>query len=159
MRWSRFLLVGGVVAGLLLLPSAASAAEIHVGIHSMTCNGILAHGDGMPRRAVLVLTVVDQDNGKTLARQQVRTSAKGDFLVPVKARLNMVLGVRLKVSRPDGSPIGFADHTMEKGAPMCDLPFTGPARAGRLLGVGGACVGVGVLLLVVAGRRRPAARG
>ena len=156
MRWSRFLLVGGVVAGLLLLPSAASAAEIHVGIHSMTCNGILAHGDGMPRRAVLVLTVVDQDNGRTLARQQVRTSAKGDFLVPVKARLNMVLGVRLKVSRPDGSPVGFADHTMEKGAPMCDLPFTGPRQGVPLLALAAGLVGLGGLLLGLTRRRRSA---
>jgi hypothetical protein len=159
MGWRRVLVAAGLAAG-LLLPGAADAAEQqHLGLHDMNCGGITAMGTGMPRDAALHLALVDQDKGRTLVTRTVRTSGDGMFRVRLDVPLNQVLSIRLLVSRPDGSKLGFADHVMTMGAPMCDLPFTGPARAGRLLGVGGACVGVGVLLLVVAGRRRPAARG
>jgi hypothetical protein len=158
MRWCRILAAAGVAAALLLPGTAGAAPEQHLGLHDMTCSGITAMGMGLPRRSSLHLTLVDQDNGATLLTRTVRTSVTGAFEVRLDAQLNQVLSIRLLVSRPDGTKIGFADHVMATGAPMCDLPFTGPARAGALLGLGGGLLGLGLLLLLGA-RRGAADRG
>jgi hypothetical protein len=154
MRLCRILGILGVLAA-LSLPAAASAAESrsHIGLHDMTCTSIMAMGKGLTPNATMQLTLTDRDNGSTLAGQTVRTSAKGEFMVKLPARLNEVLSMRLTVSRPDGSKIGFADHTMAKGAPMCDLPFTGPSRTAALLGGGSAALGLGLVLVATAARR------
>ena len=160
MRLCRILAVLGVLAA-LSLPAAASAAESesHIGLHDMTCTSIMAMGRGLTPNATLRLTLTNRDNGGTLAGQTVRTSAKGDFMVKLPARLNQVLSIRLTVSRPDGSKIGFADHTMAKGAPMCDLPFTGPSRTTALLLTGSAAIALGLVLLAsAAGYERALAR-
>jgi hypothetical protein len=145
----------------LSLPAAASAAEPkrHIGLHDMTCTSIMAMGKGLAPNATMQLTLTDRDNGRTLAGQTVHTSAKGDFMVKLPARLNQVLSIRLTVSRPDGSKLGFADHVMAKGAPMCDLPFTGPSRAVALLLTGTTAIALGLVLLAsAAGYERVLAR-
>jgi hypothetical protein len=154
MRLWRTLAVLGVLAA-LSLPAAASAAESrnHIGLHDMTCTSIMAMGKGLTPNATMQLTLTDRDNGSTLAGQTVRTSAKGEFMVKLPARLNQVLSIRLTVSRPDGSKIGFADHTMAKGAPMCDLPFTGPSRTAALALAGTTTLGLGLALVATAARR------
>jgi hypothetical protein len=156
MRLRRTLTVLGLAAA-LSLPTAVSAAETkqHVGLHDMTCTSIMAMGKGLPGNAAMQLTLTNRDNGGTLAGQTVRTSAKGGFMVKLPARLNKVLSVRLTVSRPDGTKVGFADHVMAKGAAMCNLPFTGPSRTAALLLAGTAAVGLGLLLLAASSRRGP----
>jgi len=148
-----------VVAAALSLPAAASAAESkrHIGLHDMTCTSITAMGKGLAPDASMRLTLTDRDNGGTLAGQNVRTSAKGEFMAKLPARLNKVLSIRLTVSRPDGSKIAFADHVMAEGAAMCNLPFTGPSRAAALLTTGAAAIALGLVLLASAGRAQPEA--
>jgi hypothetical protein len=148
-----------VVAAALSLPAAASAAESkrHIGLHDMTCTSITAMGKGLAPNASMQLTLTDRENGSTLAGQSVRTSAKGEFMAKLPARLNKVLSIRLTVSRPDGSKIAFADHVMAEGAAMCNLPFTGPSRAAALLTTGAAAIALGLVLLASAGRVQPEA--
>ncbi|HWD44431.1 MAG TPA: hypothetical protein VHM23_12120 [Actinomycetota bacterium] len=154
MRVCRILAVLGLAAA-LSLPAAASAAETrnHVGLHDMTCTSITAMGKGLTRNSAMQLTLTNRGNGSTLAGQTVRTSAKGDFMVKLPARLNRVLSIRLTVSRPDGTKVAFADHVMAKGAAMCDLPFTGPSRTVSLLLAGTAALGLGLVLVATAARR------
>jgi hypothetical protein len=156
MRLRRILAVLALVA-VLSLPAAASATQSksHVGLHDMTCTSITAMGKGLTPNATMQLTLTNRDNGSTLAGQTVRTSARGEFMVKLPARLNQVLTIRLTVSRPDGSKVAFADHAMAKGAPMCNLPFTGPSGTAVLLLAGTAAVGLG-LVLVAAAARLPA---
>jgi hypothetical protein len=148
------LAVLGLLAA-LWLPAAASAAETkqHIGLHDMTCTSIMAMGKGLPANTPMQLTLTNRDIGSTLAGQTVRTSAKGEFMVKLPARLNKVLSMRLTVSRSDGSKVGFADHTMAKGAAMCNLPFTGPSRGTSLLLAGTAALGLGLVPVATAARR------
>jgi hypothetical protein len=154
MRLCRILAVLGLLAA-LSLPAAASAAETkqHIGLHDMTCTSIMAMGKGLPANTPMQLTLTNRDIGSTLAGQTVRTSAKGEFMVKLPARLNKVLSMRLTVSRSDGRKVGFADHTMAKGAAMCNLPFTGPSRGTSLLLAGTAALGLGLVLVATAARR------
>jgi hypothetical protein len=154
MRLCRVLAVLGLAAA-LSLPAAAAAAQEHqqhIGLHDMTCTSIMAQGKGLAKNASFNLTLVNQDNGGTLATRTVTSSEMGEFMTRLPARLNQVLSVRLVVARPDGTKVGFADHVMAKGAPMCNLPFTGPSRTASLLLLGGGSLGLG-LLLVAATRR------
>jgi hypothetical protein len=154
MRLCRIVAVLGLLAA-LSAPAVASAAESkhHVGLHDMTCTSIMAMGKGLARNTAMELTLTNRDDGSTLAGQSVRTSAKGEFMVKMQARLNEVLSIRLTVSRPDGSKVGFADHTMAKGNAMCNLPFTGPSRGASLLLAGAAALGLGLVLVATAARR------
>ena len=154
MRLCRTLAVLSLLVAALSLPAAASAAESksHVGLHDMTCTSITAMGKGLAPNATMQLTLTDRDHGSTLAGQTVRTSAKGEFMVKLPARLNQVLSIRLTVSRPDGSKVGFADHSMAKGAAMCTLPFTGPSRTTALLLAATAALALGLALVATAAR-------
>jgi hypothetical protein len=160
MRLCRALAVLGLAAA--LSPPAATAAaqqqKQHIGLHDMTCTGIMAQGKGLARNASFDLTLVNQDNGSTLAAKKVRSSAEGEFMTRLPARLNQVLSVRLVVARPDGTKVGFADHVMAKGAAMCNLPFTGPSRATLLLVSGTATLGLGLLLVAATRRDRSPVR-
>jgi hypothetical protein len=153
MRLCRILAILGLMAA-LSLPAAASAAETrqHIGLHDMTCTSITAMGKGLPKSTSMQLTLTNRDTGGTMAGQTVRTSAKGEFMAKLPARLNKVLSIRLTVSRPDGSKVAFADHVMAKGAPMCDLPFTGPSRGVALLLTGTTAIALGLVLLASAAR-------
>jgi hypothetical protein len=153
MRPRRVVAILGLAAA-LSLPTAASATQSkqHIGLHDMTCTSITAMGRGLPQNASLRLTLRNRDDGSTLAGQTVRTSGKGEFMAKLPARLNQVLSVRLLVSTDDGSRLGFADHVMAKGAPMCNLPFTGPPAAALLLAAGSASLGLGLLLLAASAR-------
>ena len=153
MRLCRILAVVGLMAALSLPAAASAESGHHVGLHDMTCTSITAMGKGMPKRAALQLTLVNRDTGGTLAGQTVRTSATGEFMVKLPARLNQVLSLRLTVSRPDGSKVAFADHVMAKGAAMCSLPFTGPLRSTWLLLAGTAALGLGLVLVATVARR------
>ncbi len=154
MRWFRFLLAGAVTAA-LLVPVAAAAQGTRVTLDDMTCTGIAVMGAGLPKATPLNLTLVNRDNGTTLARKTVRSSPDGSFATRIDARLNGVLKLRVLVARPDGTKVAFGDHTMAMGAAMCGLPFTGPPPgAARLLATGAGCVALGVLLLASAARRR-----
>jgi hypothetical protein len=160
MRLRRIVAVLGLAAA-LSPPAAASAADSkrHIGLHDMTCTSIMAMGKGLSPNAAMQLTLTNRDNGSTLAGQTVRTSAKGEFTAKLPARLNKVLSIRLTVSRPDGTKIGFADHVMAKGAAMCNLPFTGPSRAAALLFTGTTAIVLGLVLLAsAAGYERAPAR-
>ena len=154
MRLCRILAILGLMAA-LSLPAAASAAESkhHVGLHDMTCTSITAMGKGLPASTSVQLTLTNLDTGGTLAGETVRTSAKGDFMAKLPARLNKVLSLRLTVTGPDGAKIAFADHVMAMGAAMCNLPFTGPSRSASLLLAGTAALGLGVALVAAATRR------
>jgi RecA/RadA recombinase len=158
MRRCRVLAVLGLAAA-LSLPAAAAAAQQgkqHVGLHDMSCTSITAKGEGLAKNAAFDLTLVNQDDGSTLAARSVRSSEMGDFMVRLPARLNQVLSLRLVVARPDGTRVAFADHVMAKGAAMCNLPFTGPSRAATVLLIGTGSVGLGLLL--VAATARPPVR-
>ncbi len=160
MRLRRIVAILGLAAA-LSLPAAASAAEPkrHIGLHDMTCTSIMAMGNGLAPNATMQLTLTNRDKGTTLAGQTVRTSAKGEFMVRLPARLNQVLSIRLTVSRPDGTKVAFADHAMAKGAAMCNLPFTGPSRTLALLLAGTAAIALGLVLLAsAAGYERVLAR-
>jgi hypothetical protein len=160
MRLCRALAVLGLAAA-LSPPAAAAAAQQqkqHIGLHDMTCTGIMAQGKGLARNASFDLTLVNQDDGGTLAAKKVRSSAEGEFMTRLPARLNQVLSVRLVVARPDGTKVGFADHVMAKGAAMCNLPFTGPSRATLLLVSGTATLGLGLLLVAATRRDRSPVR-
>ena len=160
MRLCRILAVLGLAAA-LSLPAAASAAETrnHVGLHDMTCTSITAMGKGLAKSTTMQLTLTNRDTGSTLAGQTVHTSAKGEFMVKLPARLNKVLSIRLTVSRPNGDKVAFADHVMAKGAAMCNLPFTGPSRATAVALTGTAAIALGLVLLAsAAGYERVLAR-
>ena len=152
MRPWRILAIVLLMAALSLPAAASAESRHHVGLHDMTCTSITAMGKGMPKSTAVQLTLTDRDNGGTLAGQNVRTSAKGEFMAKLPARLNKVLSIRLTVSRPDGSKVAFADHVMAKGAPMCDLPFTGPSRGVALLLTGTTAIALGLVLLASAAR-------
>ena len=151
MRPLRFLLAAGAMA-LLLMPAAALAQTPHAALNDMTCTGIAAVGADMPKSATLRLTLIDQDNNTTLAHQAVKTTPAGTFKTTVQAQLNKVASLQLKVSGPDGREIAFADHQMDKMAPMCNLPFTG-ARGGTPLLLGGGLLALGALTLMLSARR------
>jgi hypothetical protein len=153
MRLRRIVAVLGLAAALSLPAAASAESKRHVGLHDMTCTSIMAMGKGLAPDAAVQLTLTDRDNGTTLAGQTVRTSAKGEFMAKLPARLNKVLSIRLTVSRPDGTKIAFADHVMAKGAAMCNLPFTGPSRTTSLLLAGTAALGLGLVLMATAARR------
>ena len=142
MRLCRIVAVLGLLAA-LSLPAAASAAESkhHVGLHDMTCTSITAMGKGLPKDSAMQLTLTNRDDGSTLAGETVRTSAKGEFMAELPARLNKVLSIRLTVSRSDGRKVAFADHT------------TGPSRGTSLLLAGAAALGLGLVLMATAARR------
>lgn len=150
----RFLLAGGLLLALLLLPTPAWADDEHIGLHDMNCNGITAMGSGMPASSTLHLALVDPARGETIAEQRVRTSATGEFETRLRAGLQQRLTVRLQVSGPGGERIGFAQHSMTAGSPMCDLPFTGPGRAAVLLVVAAVLLSLGGGILLAT--RRPA---
>jgi hypothetical protein len=153
MRPWRILAIVLLMAALSLPAAASAETKHHVGLHDMTCTGITAMGKGMPKRVAVQLTLTNRDTGGTLAGQTVRTSAKGEFMAKLPARLNKVLNLRLTVSRSDGSKVAFADHVMAKGAAMCNLPFTGPSRSASLLLAGTAALGLGLVLVATAARR------
>jgi hypothetical protein len=153
MRPWRILAIVLLMAALSLPAAASAETKHHVGLHDMTCTSITAMGKGMPKRAAVQLTLTNRDTGGTLAGQTVRTSAKGEFMAKLPARLNKVLSLRLTVSRSDGSKVAFADHVMAKGAAMCNLPFTGPSRSASLLLAGTAALGLGLVLVATAARR------
>jgi hypothetical protein len=153
MRPCRILAIVLLMAALSLPAAVSAESKHHVGLHDMTCTSITAMGKGMPKGAAMQLTLTNRDTGGTLAGQTVRTSAKGEFMAKLPARLNKVLSLRLTVSRSDGSKVAFADHVMAKGAAMCDLPFTGPSRSASLLLAGTAALGLGLVLVATAARR------
>ena len=153
MRPCRILAIALVMAAMSLPAAASAESKHHVGLHDMTCTSITAMGKGMPKDAAMQLTLTNRDTGGTLAGQTVRTSAKGEFMAKLPARLNQVLSLRLTVSRPDGSKVAFTDHVMAKGAAMCNLPFTGPSRSASLLLAGTAALGLGLVLVGTAARR------
>jgi hypothetical protein len=139
-------------------PAAAQEHQQHIGLHDMTCTSIMAMGKGLAKNASFNLTLINQDNGSTLATKTVTSSEMGEFMTRLPARLNQVLSIRLVVARPDGTKVGFADHVMAKGAPMCNLPFTGPSRTASLLLLGGGSLGLGLLLVAATRRIRSPAR-
>ena len=153
MRPWRILAIVLLLAALSLPAAASAESKHHVGLHGMTCTSITAMGKGMPRSTAVQLTLTNRDTGGTLAGQTVRTSAKGEFMAKLPARLNKVLSLRLTVSRSDGTKVAFADHVMAKGAAMCNLPFTGPSRTASLLLAGTAALGLGLVLVATAARR------
>jgi hypothetical protein len=153
MRLGRILATLGLLAALSLPAAASAETKQHIGLHDMTCTSIMAMGKGLPKHAPMELTLTNRDSGGTLAGQTVRTSAKGEFTVKLPARLNKVLSIRLTVTRPDGTKVGFADHVMAKGAAMCNLPFTGPSRGAALLLAGTTALGLGLVLMATATRR------
>lgn len=153
MRSSRLLLVGGALAVLLLLPSAA-AADAQVFLEDMSCTGIGAEGEGLTKGVELALTLVNKDNGTVLSKQMVTTSPEGGFKTRLKANLNQVLGVRLVVATPAGSRLLFTEHVMRNGHAMCSLPASGalpytgsPNRTRVVLGVAAALVALGSVLV------------
>jgi hypothetical protein len=157
MRRLRLLLGGGMLGALalgLLLATPARADDKQVGLHDMTCTAITAMGRGLPPSTALDLALVDPARDEVLAERTVRTSAKGGFETRLEAGLHQRLTVRLQVTGPGGARIGSAEHAMAKGAPMCDLPFTGPSRTTALLTVGAALLGLGVGLLMLTRRGR-----
>src|SRR4029077_15663874 len=89
MRLARILAILGLMAA-LSLPAAATAAETkqHIGLHDMTCTSITAMGKGLPKSTSMQPTLTNRDTGGTLAGQTVRTSAKGEFMAKLPARLN-----------------------------------------------------------------------
>ena len=149
----RILAIGLLMAALSLPAAAGAESKHHVGLHDMSCTSITAMGKGMPKSTAVQLTLTNRDTGGTLAGQTVRTSAKGEFMAKLPARLNQVLSLRLTISRSDGSKVAFADHVMAKGAAMCNLPFTGPSRSASLLLAGTAAFGLGLVLVATATRR------
>jgi hypothetical protein len=153
MRPWRILAIVLLMAALSLPAAASAESKHHVGLHDMTCTSITAMGKGMPRSTAVQLTLTNRDTGGTLAGQTVRTSAKGEFMAKLPARLNKVLRLRLTVSRSDGGKVAFADHVMAKGAAMCNLPFTGPSRSASLLLAGTGALGLGLVLVATAARR------
>jgi hypothetical protein len=159
MRLRRIVAVLGLAAALSLPAAASAEPKRHIGLHDMTCTSITAMGKGLAPDTAMQLTLTNRDNGSTLAGQTVRTSAKGEFMAKLPARLNKVLSIRLTVSRPDGTKIAFADHVMAKGAAMCNLPFTGPSRAAALLASGTTAIVLGLVLLASAARRESAGGG
>jgi hypothetical protein len=152
MRPLRILLAGGTLA-LLLIPAPAQAQAPHAAVRNMTCTGATVAGTGMPPRATLRLTLIDQDNHTTLGRQSVTTTTAGTFTTTIPARLNQVAMIRLMVTGTNGTEIAFADHQMARSAPMCDLPFTGPHGGTPLLLGSAALLALGTLILLLTTRR------
>ena len=129
MRLCRTVAIVGLMAALSLPAAASAESGHHVGLHDMTCTSITAMGKGMPRQAALQLNLTNRDTGGTLAGQTVRTSAKGEFMVELPARLNEVLSLRLTVSRPDGSTVAFAASISTTSLVSVRFAYTLPSPA------------------------------
>jgi hypothetical protein len=152
MRGIRVLLAGVVLA---LLPAAANASSGNNGqfaLRDIDCQGLTVVGKGLPAKAPLRLTLVNRDNGRVLLRSSVRTSASGTLSARMRAPMNQVLGMRVIVRNRKGTSLGFVDHTMARGAPMCQLPFTGPLRQAVAVGAGLSVVAGALLVLGTRGR-------
>jgi hypothetical protein len=159
MRVLRCVLLVTATAAILLLPATGASAAEHLGLHDMDCRGITAHGEDLARRSTFHLKLIDRPSGRTLLERDVKTSAEGMFKTRLAVRLDNVLSIRMFVTDASGSEIGYADHVMEKGSPMCDLPFTGPgSRFLVLLGIALAFLASGATALWVSGRSSPAPR-
>src|SRR4029453_8001038 len=122
MRLARLVLTAGLVTIIVLLPGVANAAESHIGLHEMNCTGITAMGKGLAPNAMFRVALVDQQRGRTLVRETVRTDGDGMFLQRLKTKLYDTLSVGLTFAAQDGKLVGFPNHTMAAGSPMCNLP-------------------------------------
>jgi hypothetical protein len=153
MRGLRVLLAGMLLA---LLPAAASAHtaaghDMRFALRDINCQGLTVTGKDLPARSSVRLALVNTDNGRVVTRRTVLTTAAGRFSARLQGSMNGVLGMRVLVRSGSGATLGYVDHTMTKGAPMCQLPFTGPFRP-DLAVAGSLLIAVGALMLLLASR-------
>ena len=131
------LLLGSLGAG----PAAAQPDHLHADLSLVGCGTLQATGFELPASSRLDLRFENTSTGATLHNQTVTTNADGSIAVKVKVPLDGVQSVRMELARPGvAKPFAFSEMTI---AGPCPLPFTGPARAPALLGLG--------LVLLVAG--------
>ena len=149
-----------MLAGLVLalLPAAASAQPARpvatgprLALRSISCTGLTVVGSGLPKLSVVTLALFDKHTGDVLARRTVRSDVGGRFSVRMKASLDKVQGVRVLVRKASGGMVGFVDHTLGKGRPMCRLPYTGSTKTLLSLAAGFMVASGSVLLLTTRG--------
>jgi hypothetical protein len=151
LRGLRALLAGVAIA---LLPTVAGAQpaaghDPRFAMRNIDCQGLTVVGGGLPARSSVRLVLVNSDTGRVLLRRSVGTTASGRFATRMQTPMNGVLGMRVLIRSSSGAGLGFVDHTMTRGAPMCQLPFTGSPRP-WLTAAAGFLVAAGAVLLFAA---------
>lgn len=146
MRWLRCCLLGaGALALLLTVPSAASAAELHLGVRNVDCSGVTVSGSGLPASTRVTVTVQNASNRRQLEHRTLTTSASGGFVWRARMSLSGLRTVRAVVARAGASaPIAWTDHQVPAACPLVN---TGPGPALPLLGLGVASIVAGYLLV------------
>ena len=146
MRWlRRFLVVTGALAMVWLVPAAASADEMYLGLKSVTCSGLTVAANGLPASTRVSVALVDSVHKRQLDRRVLSTSASGAFTWKARVSLSGLRSVRAVVSRAGGtSPIAWTDHTVPTA---CPLVLTGTGGAVPLVALGFVSLAVGLLMV------------
>jgi hypothetical protein len=143
----RCLLVAGAVALLSLVPVAASANEMYLGIRNVDCSGVTVSGSGLPSGTHVTVTLLDGANRRPLERRALTTSASGGFVWRARMSLSGLRTVRAVVARAGaGTPIAWTDHQVPTACPLVN---TGAGPVLPLVGMGVSSVVLGLLLLTV----------
>jgi hypothetical protein len=131
--------------------------HLHVDLSLVGCGTLQATAFQLPKSAQLDLRFQNASSGVTLHRETLTSGADGTLAFKAKVPLTGVSAVRLSVARPGAAkPFAFSELTISG---ECPLPFTGPARAPALAGLGLVLlVAGGVLVRAFAYRGRHATR-
>jgi hypothetical protein len=159
MRWLRFPPVVGAVVllGLALAgPAAAQPDHLHLDLALVGCGKLKVNGYKLPAATRLEVAFQNTAGGATMRRVEASTGKDGSLTVDATLPLTGVHGVRVTVARPGAAkPFVFSELTIP-GA--CPLPFTGPARAPLLAGLGLSLLAAGGMLVAASRGRRRAGR-
>jgi hypothetical protein len=158
MRWLRFPPVLGavVLVGLALAgPAAAQPDHLHLDLALVGCGQVKVTGFHLPASTRLDVRFQNGAGGAVLRRETATTAKDGSLTLDTKLPLTGVRTVRATVARPGtAKPFVFSELSISG---ECPLPFTGPARAPAIAGLGLSLLAVGAMLVgvtVYRGRHR-----
>jgi hypothetical protein len=158
MRWLRFPPVVGAVVllGLALAgPAAAQPDHLHLDLALVGCGNLKVSGYELPAATRLEVAFQNTASGATMRRVEASTGKDGSLSLDATLPLTGVRGVRVTVARPGAAkPFVFSELTIPG---ECPLPFTGPAHAPLLAGLGLSLLAAGGMLVAASrdrGRRR-----
>jgi hypothetical protein len=139
------LFVAWPLALLLMLPSAASADEMYLGIRNVECSGVTVSGSGLPASTQVSVKLMNGVTRHQLEQRTLTTSASGAFLWRAHVSLSGLRTVRAAVARSGAStPIAWTEHQVPSACPLVN---TGVGRSAPLVGLGLTSILLGLLLL------------
>jgi hypothetical protein len=154
MRWLRFppalgavVLVGLALAG----PAAAQPDHLHLDLALVGCGNVKVSGFELPASTRLDVRFQNVASGAILQRVTATTGRDGSLSLDAKLPLTGVRTLRAAVARPGAAkPFVFSELSVSG---ECPLPFTGPARAPALAGLGLSLIVAGTMLVGVSVHR------